>query len=113
MMAGREEVLDIFRKWRADGLFIRWQGNFRAFAFASRGYILSVDEHELRVRSRDSNSEVVMRFAGVLHFEYADSRTITGDEKRFQECIVAYFSEVSEEGVADSIAFAALEMAVV
>jgi hypothetical protein len=54
-------------------------------------------------------SELVVRFENVIEFDYADNRSITGSEKRFEECIIMRFSDIAdEEGTPDLIALAAL-----
>ena len=103
--------IDVFRKWKEEGLGVRWQGAFDKYAFSSFGHILSVDEKELRIGAKDLSSELVIRLNDVLYFHYGDSRTVTGEEKKYQECIVAFFTDVPQDGDADTIALAALDPA--
>ncbi len=109
MRAGRLEVLDLLRKWKDEGLLVRWDGSFANFAFTSRGSIVSANETEIRIRSSDGKAEIAIRVQKVLEFHYADSRTVTGHAKKYQECIVAFFSPVPEHDDADTIALAALD----
>lgn len=109
MRAGRSEVIDIFRRWSSDEVLVRWQGTFAKFAFSSWGYILSANDGELRVASNDMKSELVVNLGDELEFDYADSRTVTGEEKKFEECIIIIFECRDEGEKPDLIALAALK----
>lgn len=110
MIAGRSEIVDIFRRWASDRAPIRWQGTFAPFAFTSWGIIVFVDDLEVRLADRDMKSELVVRFKDVIEFDYADSRSITGREKQFEECVIMRFSDTADEkGTPDLIALGALD----
>ena len=92
MRTGRSDAIDIFRKWSADGALIRFQGTFFNFAFSSWGKISAIDDNELRIMADDHESELVVRFTSDIQFGYVDSRTVTGEEKGFEESIAIFFN---------------------
>ncbi len=62
---------------------------------------------EVRFRSDDTQLEFVLTIADKLLFDYADSRTVTGQEAiDYECCLIAIFGEVPNEGPADTLAFA-------
>jgi hypothetical protein len=110
MRMGRSDAIDLFRKWSDEQTPIRWQGSFGNFAFGSWGYVLSPpSEIEIRVTSQDRRSELVIRLASVIEYDYADSRTVTAEEKKFKECVVLAM-KIPQEGDPDTIALAALDV---
>lgn len=109
MRTGREEAIDIFRKWFAEESLLRVQGNFRKFCFALWGRILSINATELRIMS-NTESELVLRLTPDVEFGYGDDRIVTGDEKNFSECILVFFEPVPDVGDPDTIAIAALKL---
>ena len=108
MRAGRDEVLDIFRKWLADKVFVRVQGSFALFAFGLWGFITSVEPHELRIMNVETETEFILRLNRDIELGYGDNRIVTGEEKRFSECIIAFPGPIPETGTPDTIAIAAL-----
>lgn len=107
MRAGRQEVTDILRRWRDESLWVRWAGSFATFAFASVGQIVSISEKEIRLASRDKRSELVLRLSAEMHFEYADSRVVSGNAKKYEECVMLFLANATEESEPDSISLAA------
>ncbi len=105
MRAGRNEVVDIFRKWLDESSPIRVQGSFPAFAFGLWGRIVSITPTKLSILSLETESELVLQLTPELEFGYGDNRTVTGDEKQFSECIVIFFGQNER----DNIALAALK----
>jgi hypothetical protein len=108
MRTGRDEVLDIFRKWRDDKSPIRAQGSFSGFAFGLWARMVSVESHELRLLSVNNGSELVIQLTPELQFGYGDNRIVTGEEKKFSECILISFGSTGDAGETDNIALAAL-----
>ncbi len=109
MRIGRGEAIDIFRKWLAEGLTVRWQGTlFTAVAFSSSAKIVSVSDQELRLATDDFGSELVVRLDGVVGFGYGDSRIAPEDGKKYDECVVLFFDPVLEQNDPARILLAAL-----
>lgn len=106
MRMGRDEAIDIFRKWLEDGAKVRVQGSFSDFAFGLWGRILSVTPAELKLRSHETDSELVLKLCPELEFGYGDNRIVTGEEKKFSECIVVFVGQDEQ----DHIALAALTL---
>lgn len=109
MMAGREEVIDLFCKWQEEGALVRWDGRFDNCAFGSSGHIVTSDYRKLWIKSKDGNSQFVLRMGSVLHFEYADSRTVEGPAKKFKECVVCFLTELPDQGDTDTVSIAAID----
>jgi hypothetical protein len=109
MKAGRSDVVDLFSKWKDEDLVIRWDGNFDTCAFGSFGSIVTADDSKLWIKSRDGSSQFVLRMSQVIHFEYADSRTVEGAAKKYKECVVCFLTKVPDMGNADRVAIAALD----
>lgn len=78
-------------------------------AFSNEGKIYSVDEREVRVRSADTRSEVVLSINKVVEFGYLDNRNVTGVETKYEHCLMAFFSPVIEEGDPDSLSFGIIQ----
>jgi hypothetical protein len=107
MNIGRTEALDIFSKWFQERSEIRLQGSFPKFAFGLWGRILRVSQKEIVLISDDNKAETSVYLAPELEFGYADNRQVTGEEKKFSECIVIFFDTKTEPF--DTISLAALE----
>jgi hypothetical protein len=111
VIIGRNEALDLFRKWLAEGSLIRCQGSFPIFAFSFRSKVVGVSSGEVRLMSADTNTEFAWRMTNGIRFDYADSRTVTGQEAiDYECCLVVIFGEVPDEGDADSLAFAEIRI---
>lgn len=109
MIAGRSDIVDIFRRWMSDRVPIRWQGSFASFAFGSWGFIVLADDVGVRLETGDKQTSLDVHFKNVIEFDYADARSVTGTEKRFEECIIMRFSDIShEDDTPDTIALGAL-----
>jgi hypothetical protein len=106
MRAGRDEVLDIFRKWLSEKTSIRVEATFRLFAFCLWGRILSITPDELRIFTKETEAELVLKLAPELDFGYGASDHIKGMDKDFSECIVIFFGPIPDVGEADHIALA-------
>ena len=107
MIIGRNEALDLFRKWLDDGATIRCQGSFPIFAFSFRAQVVGLSSGEVRFMSMDTHTEFVWKVAGGIRFDYADSRSVTGQEAiDYECCLVVLFGEVPAERPADTLAFA-------
>jgi hypothetical protein len=108
VITGRQEAIDLFRKWSIDKSLVRCQGSFSNFAFSSNGRILVVTDEEIRMMSDDTKSEVVVSFAPEMHFGYADSRNVTGVAKNYDSCLMIFFGPIPADQDPDSISFAAV-----
>ena len=108
MRAGRDEAVDIFRKWLAEQTLIRVEGKFQAFSFGLWGRVLAVTPTELRILSkRTESAELVLRLTPDLEFGYGDSR-MANEQKQLSEGIVVFFRS-PEMTTPDTIALAAFK----
>jgi hypothetical protein len=109
VISGRGEAVDIFRKWLAERTVIRWQGSFGDFAFGAWGVVEAVDTRELRLLSDDRRSALVVIFRDAMTFSYLDSSQVTGEQKKFEECIVIAMGTELSDGDEETISLAALK----
>ena len=109
MRVGRLEALDLFRKWRDDGSFVRCQGSFFKFAFSNEGQISSVTDREVRLSSKDLRQEIVLTVTDEVIFQYLDNRNVTGIEKQYEHCLIAYITPVTAENDGETIAFGVIQ----
>jgi hypothetical protein len=110
--AKREEILDLFHKWLAEGTLIRCQGSFRTHVFSLKARVLHLQDDELRLVEDDTQSELVMKIRNEAEFGYIDNRRITGREAEDYVCsVMVFFGPIPPEGEAepDSIIFAELK----
>jgi hypothetical protein len=104
---GRDDALDIFRKWAAENSLIRWQGHSSACAFAGFGRVLALDDIELRLMADDRKSELVVRLDVAIDFGYGDERHAPPEEAKYGDTILVFFSS-PEEDEPDFITLAAI-----
>ena len=110
MIITREDALDILRKWFEEGSVIRLQGAFPTFAFGWWGRIVSLNPSELRIMADAPDKEFVLRLdSEILQFGYGDDRIVTGEEKKFSDCVVVLVGAVPDTGPVDTIVLAALK----
>ena len=104
MRVGREEALDLFRKWLAEGTPLRINFGCPVFSAAFRGRVSRVSTIEVGALSDDRLAELALRVTPELEFAYGDSRG-TPDAGAFEGALVI-FLRTSEEGEEpDFIAF--------
>ena len=108
MKTERSEAVDLFRKWSSVGTVIHCQGSLPLMVFSLDAKVLLADDHEVRLISDDTRSQLVLRLRPEMEFGYLDSRQVTGQEAAdFEHCLVAYLGPITEEGDTDHLAFAA------
>jgi len=90
MKVGREEALDLFRKWETERSLLLCNLGFRLFAAKFKGRIAKLTSSELCLVSDDTHSEFVMTFRPDMDFHYQDARN-TPTESHLYECGVAIF----------------------
>jgi hypothetical protein len=107
MKVRRDEALDLFAKWFRERSLLRSQGSFPMYAFSFKARVVDLHPDEVRFRSDDTQVEFVLKLTDSLVFDYADSRTVTGQEAiDYECCLIALFGVVPDEGPANTLAFA-------
>jgi hypothetical protein len=101
---GRDEALDIFRKWESEGSVIRCQFSFTDHAGSVRGRIvLSVD----CVRVLDGDiSEFVLSLTEELEFHYGDTRSVPENRETYDSTLVVSFGPLPPIGPYDHASYA-------
>jgi hypothetical protein len=112
VIVGRLDAVVIFKKWSSEGTPIRCQGSFATHAFSMEGTIETVSDNELRMIAGNKLTQAVVKLTDDLHFNYADSREVAGDEaKHYPSCVAIAYDPIPDEGPADTIAFAEISLA--
>lgn len=104
MRAGREDVLNIFRVWKLDGVLLLCSFQFRTFAACIRARVIDVSDEEIRMLSDDTFSEFTLRITN-LDFGYGDPRDFPEEEKEFVRGLVALLPPVNRFDIQDTITF--------
>ena len=101
---GREDVLNMFRVWKLDGVLILCSFQFRTFAACMRARVIEFSDGEIRMLSDDTFSELTLRINN-LDFRYGDPRDFPEEEKEFVRGLVALLPPVDRSDIKDTISF--------
>lgn len=99
MIAGRDDVSDVLRKWRDEESVIRAEVRLGFVSFTMDGRIISLRDNELRIASPNLRSEFNLRLTSDFIYDYEDNRNVTGTAKEYREAIAIL---VSTEADGDS-----------
>jgi hypothetical protein len=112
VIVGRLDAVVIFQKWSSECTLVRCQATFASHAFAMEGTIKAVSGNEVQMIAGNELTQLVVKLADDLHFNYADSREVTGDEaENYPCCLGIAYEPIPDEGPADMIAFAEISPA--
>ena len=90
MRAGRDEALDVVRKWLSEGALLQCNFDFRGFAAAFRGRIRTLSPDELRLLSDDKTSELVLTLGPDVEFGYGEPKA-SSEEADLAVCGLVVF----------------------
>ena len=74
VVIGREEALDMLRKWFEDRALLKCDFRFPLFAFCFRGRIFGLTDSEVKVASDDAFSELALRIPEDAEYGYGEPR---------------------------------------
>ena len=112
MIVGRLDAVVMFKKWSSEGTHIRCQGTFATHAFAMEGKIEAGADNEVRLVVGNELTQLVVKLTDDLHFNYADSREVAGEEaKNYPCCLAIAYDPIPDVGPVDTIAFAEVSAA--
>lgn len=101
MRVGREEALDLLRKFASEQALLECRMQFPILAGRFRGR-LTLNDADLHLRSDDGGVEFVFRVTRAVEFAYGDARTLPTAE-RFEGVLLLIFRLGEEAGADDFI----------
>jgi len=103
MRMGREEALDIFRKWLSEQSTLQVNCDLYVFAAAFRVRVREVAPDRLSFFSDDGKSELILPFSGSLTFGYAEPAAGSVEAMDAVSGLVVFFP--SDDGDPDALTF--------
>ena len=105
MRTGRPEALLLFRKWLEESTPLYCEVRFSILAACFDLRLTAVSEEEVRARSADSISEVVVPLNRAVSFGYADTRVTPSESVDFEAGLVVFFDDPEDTDDFDSLTF--------
>ena len=92
MKAGRNEALDVVRKWLSERALLQCNLDLRRIAVVFQARVRAISDDQIKLLSDDTTSEFVLLLAADFEFAYVEPRRSSGDVKAAVSGLVIFLS---------------------